>query len=79
MQTLRGQVKKALLVCVKTNRITSQTIMAREIRPNGKAYTHRFRYPSPNLNMKDKVQLAAILRGNTPWAKDKLKQARAHG
>jgi len=22
-----------------------------------------------NLNMKDRVQLAAIIRGNTPWAK----------
>lgn len=59
---LRGQVKKYLPAAIRMG-ATPQTILSPD-------------YKSPNLNQKDKVQMAEILRGKTAWAKQHLQAAR---
>lgn len=57
---IRGAVRKYIKAAVQMG-ATSNTIVSP-------------RYKSPNLNTKDKVQLAAILRGKSDWAKEARKE-----
>jgi len=57
---IRGQVRKYIKAAVRMG-ATSNTLMSP-------------RYKSPNLNTKDKLQLAAIIRGKSPWAKAARKE-----
>lgn len=59
---IRGQVKKYLPAAIKMG-ATAETMLNPA-------------YRSPNLNQKDKVQMAEILRGRTAWAKEQLAAAR---
>jgi hypothetical protein len=57
---IRGAVRKYAVAAVKTG-ATSNTMVSS-------------RYKSPNMNYKDKVQLAAILRGGCDWSKAARKE-----